>query len=134
MDKLFTLEKVENNNYNQILKKYNVKEFIKLSSNENPYGCSKKVYKVMKNFKNTAMYPDISGLELKNELSKIHNINKENIIFGNGSLELINVICNTFLNEGDNAITCTPTFERSEERRVGKECVSSCRYLGWAGV
>lgn len=93
-----------------IKKEYNIDNVIKLASNENPYGTSPKALKVFDNPTSLELYPDNYCTLLRDELSKKLNINKENLIFGNGSVEIIQMLCRTFLSRNDEVITCTPSF------------------------
>jgi histidinol-phosphate aminotransferase len=80
-------------------------KIIKLSSNENPLGCSKQVTKKIGDFcQDLQLYPDGDAFLLKSQIAKINNIPKENIICGCGSDEIINLIINGFCKEGDEII------------------------------
>src|SRR2546430_135586 len=93
-----------------------ISDAIKLASNENPLGPSDRVQKALAAAVTTLnRYPDGSGFYLRQALAKKHGVGSEQIILGNGSNELIELLVRTFLKPGD---------ERSEERRVGKECRS----------
>ena len=75
-----------------VVREYGIKpdEIIKLASNENPYGPSPKVIEeVKKNAELMHRYPDDSFYELKEKLAKKHSVNKENIIIGAGSDQVI---------------------------------------------
>jgi histidinol-phosphate aminotransferase len=96
-----------------------IKECIKLASNENPLGPSRKVLEALKNFLETeneiGRYPDGSGYYLKNALSEKLSINgvrvgPDEIILGNGSNELIDIAVRAFMGPGDEAIMATPSF------------------------
>ena len=93
-----------------IKKEYNLDNVIKLASNENPYGCSKKAEAVFKNYKTANLYPDNNCIKLREKLSNYLNVEKENLIFGNGSTEIISMLSRAVLNKGDEIITCIPTF------------------------
>ena len=65
-------------------------DVIKLASNENPMGTSKKVQKAIeKNARNAHLYPDDSMFELKGALAKFYNVGEKNIIIGSGSDQII---------------------------------------------
>src|SRR5436190_17846599 len=56
-------------------------------------------------------YPDPLQLNLKNELSKIKQVNSENIFIGNGSDEPIDLLFRIFCEPGkDNVIINPPTY------------------------
>jgi histidinol-phosphate aminotransferase len=74
------------------------KDIIKLASNENPYGCSKKVHKkIVENVDTMSMYPDDSFYELKNSLANRFDTQSDNIIIGNGSDQIIEFCINAKL-------------------------------------
>jgi len=84
---------------------------IKLASNENPLGPSPlAVQAVMNKVSTLNRYPDGSGYYLKSKLSEKFKIPSDQIILGNGSNELIELIIRTFLSSGDHAIQPFPTF------------------------
>ena len=84
---------------------------IKLASNENPLGPSPFAIRAVMNKVSTLnRYPDGSGYYLKLKLSDKFNIPSDQIILGNGSNELIELIIRTFLSPGDHAIQPFPTF------------------------
>ncbi|OQX56482.1 MAG: histidinol-phosphate transaminase [Candidatus Cloacimonas sp. 4484_209] len=65
-------------------------EILKLASNENPLGTSPKAVEAMKtNIDKMYLYPDDECFYLKERLSKHLDVSVENIIIGNGSVELI---------------------------------------------
>jgi len=69
-----------------------------LDANENP-------------FVTLNRYPDPYQKQLKSEISKLKNINVENIFLGNGSDEVIDLLFRIFTNPGkDEALTFTPTY------------------------
>ncbi len=78
---------------------------IKLSSNESPLGASPKAILAYKNAaENLANYPDAKSLELREALAKKHNINAKNIVIGSGSDELLHLLAQIYLGQGDEAI------------------------------
>ena len=84
---------------------------IKLASNENPLGPSPLAIQAIADKLHTLhRYPDGSGFYLKSKLSKKHSIPFDQIILGNGSNELIELIIRTFLSGGDHVVQAFPTF------------------------
>ena len=70
-----------------------------LDANENPFG------------NGLNRYPDPYQLELKNKISKIKNINKDSIILGNGSDEVIDLLFRAFCEPNkDEVIILPPTY------------------------
>lgn len=84
---------------------------IKLASNENPLGPSKKSVKAVENaLGNLHRYPDGSCYYLKEKLSEKLNVAPEKLIFGNGSNEIIELLIRAFLRPGDEAVMGDPSF------------------------
>ncbi len=84
---------------------------IKLASNENPLGPSPKaIQAIMDKVQGLHRYPDGSGYYLKTRLSKEFGLPLEQIILGNGSNELIELIIRTFLSPGEHVVQAFPTF------------------------
>jgi len=95
----------------ELQREYKVKKTIKLASNENPFGPSKKVKKAIeKSIENINRYPDGSSYELKNELSKYLKLPVENIMIGSGSSEVISLTLETFINHGEEILYPWPSF------------------------
>ena len=95
---------------------------IKLASNENPLGPSPlAVRAILKNVETINRYPDGSGYYLKSKLSTLFNLPLDQIIIGNGSNELIELIVRTFLTSGEEVIQAFPTFLVYEKIVTGAE-------------
>ncbi|MEM2896626.1 MAG: threonine-phosphate decarboxylase CobD [Candidatus Bathyarchaeia archaeon] len=114
----------------EIHKKYgkNLGEILDFSANINPLGCPPNVVKAIKdNLWQIPIYPDDSGLDLKNAIVDHEGqIESGNIILGNGSTELIYLFAETFIKKGDKAIIPIPTFEEYARavKKVGGKVVS----------
>src|SRR5690625_8022637 len=77
----------------EVKEKYNLDKIIKLASNENPYGYSAKVKTIFTEMENEFyIYPDGYTTELRTAIAHILNVSKEQIIFGGGSDEIIQMI------------------------------------------
>jgi histidinol-phosphate aminotransferase len=83
---------------------------IKLDGNENPYGCSPKVYQALATYPYYHNYPDPEQRELRKALEKYTGLGRQHIVCGMGSDELIDLILRLFLKPGDEVINCPPTF------------------------
>ena len=84
---------------------------IKLSSNESPFGPSQNVIlKIRENLKETNRYPDGSYKKLKEALSKKFNLPVANLFCGNGSDEILGIVCQLFLKKGDEVIIPKNSF------------------------
>jgi histidinol-phosphate aminotransferase len=85
-------------------------KIIKLDGNENPYGCSPKVYQALATYPYYHNYPDPEQMELRMALEKYTGLRRQHIVCGMGSDELIDLILRLFLKHGDEVINCPPTF------------------------
>ena len=83
---------------------------IKLDGNENPYGCSPKVYQALATYPYYHNYPDPEQRELRKALEEYTGLGRQYIVCGMGSDELIDLILRLFLKPGDEVINCPPTF------------------------
>jgi histidinol-phosphate aminotransferase len=88
-----------------------VTDAIKLASNENPLPPSERVRKaVAAALLQLNRYPDGSGFYLRQAVAKRHGVTAEQIVLGNGSNELIELLVRTFLQPGEEAIVPHPSF------------------------
>jgi len=95
----------------EIKRQLGLRQVIKLASNENPLGPSPKAIEaIRKNLDKLNRYPDSSGFYLKNKLAKFLNVKPQNLVLGNGSDELIEIIVKTFVEEDEHIITADATF------------------------
>ena len=78
---------------------------IKLASNENPLGPPSSAVDVIQNSAHLVhLYPDGDCYNLKKKISFKENILPNQIIVGNGSNEVLELVAHTFLEKGDEAI------------------------------
>jgi threonine-phosphate decarboxylase len=99
-------------------------EILDFSSSVNPLGPSKKALEAMKKaFSQIAAYPDSNSNELRQIIANhFGSINKQNIVVGNGSTELMYLFADTFLKKGETALIPAPTFGEYESavRKTGE--------------
>ncbi|HSE42179.1 MAG TPA: histidinol-phosphate transaminase [Acidobacteriota bacterium] len=95
----------------ELMRELGLSHVIKMASNENCLGPSPAAIEAITT---TAIrvhrYPDSNGFYLKKALSQKFNISSSNIVLGNGSTELIEMIARTYLQQGNNTITGDQTF------------------------
>lgn len=90
-----------------------LKEIRKLSENENIYGCSTKVKDYLANLaEELHLYPDGSVADLRAAVSRHLQVEPDQLVFGNGSDEVIRLIAKAYLNNGDEAVMAEKTFPR----------------------
>jgi histidinol-phosphate aminotransferase len=86
-------------------------EIIKLASNENPLGPSPKALAAMRDALDRAhFYPDGGGWALRSAIAEKLGLERENVVLGNGSNEIIEFIGHAFLRPGDEVITARHAF------------------------
>lgn len=97
----------------EIREEYGLDWVIKLASNENPYGFSNKIKEFLSSQSfDLHIYPDGHATQLRKKLSKKLQLSEDQLVFGSGSDELIQVICRTFLEPSANTVMATPTFSQ----------------------
>lgn len=95
----------------EVARELGLKSVIKMASNESPLGPSPRAKRAIRAaIKDLSLYPEGSGAKLREGIAKKWRIKPENIILGNGSNEIIELILHAFLNEGEEVITCKPSF------------------------
>jgi histidinol-phosphate aminotransferase len=86
-------------------------EIVKLASNENPLGPSPKAKIAMAAAIDHAhIYPDGGGYRLRHAIAEKFGMNMKNVILGNGSNEIIELIGHAFLRPGDEVVTAQHAF------------------------
>ena len=86
-------------------------EITKLASNENALGPSPKAVSAMRAaIESSQLYPDGSGVYLRDAIADRGGLRRENIILGNGSNEIIEFIGHAFLNRGDDVVASEYAF------------------------
>jgi histidinol-phosphate aminotransferase len=95
----------------EIEREYGIKKSVKLASNENPLGPSPMaVAAVLENIGNMHRYPDGAWHKLRFKLAEKYGVSPDTIIIGNGSDDIIAILCHAFLAPGDNAVMPFPSF------------------------
>jgi len=107
---------------------------IKLASNENPLGPSKKAKAIINGqLEDLARYPDGGGFALRNALAKRHGVDPSYITLGNGSNDVLDMIARVFLSSGSEAIFSEYAFAVYPivTQAVGaKSCVAKAKDYG----
>ncbi|MFG6148696.1 histidinol-phosphate transaminase [Halobacillus sp. B23F22_1] len=95
----------------EVKKEYGLTKIVKLASNENPFGFSPQVKKQLPQLiEQLEKYPDGYASVLRKKVASFLEVEEEQLIFGNGSDEIVQIICRTFLETGSNTVMATPTF------------------------
>jgi len=78
---------------------------VKLASNENPYGVTPKaLLAILSVAKGVNRYPDGDCFQLKQALAQKHHVSSSQLLIGNGSNEVLELIIRTFAGAGDEVI------------------------------
>ncbi|MDP2808316.1 MAG: histidinol-phosphate transaminase, partial [bacterium] len=86
-------------------------QIIKLASNENPLGPSPLAVKALrKSLKEINLYPDDGCFALSKRLAAHLGVNEDQLIFGNGSVDVIEFITKTFVAPGDQVVIAEGAF------------------------
>ena len=108
-------------------------ELIKLDANENPYGPSPRVREALAAFDGFHIYPDPDQRGLRSAIADYVGADADQVLVGNGSDELIDLLCRVYLAPGDEAVDCTPTFGmyRFSTELAGGQAVEAPRDGEW---
>jgi len=88
-----------------LLREKGLSRAIKLASNENPYGPSPKAIAAMQDVASEVhRYPDGDATVLKEALAAVHGVATDQILIGNGSNEVLELLIRTFAGNGDEVI------------------------------
>lgn len=86
-------------------------DIIKLASNENPLGPSPKAAAAMREaLHNAHIYPDGGAFRLRGAIAEKFQLGRENVVLGNGSNEIIELLCHSFLNGNAELIAAEHAF------------------------
>ncbi len=95
----------------EVARELGVNKIIKLASNENPLGPSPKAIRaILEDLYNIHRYPDGKCYYLRKKLSQVFNVSEEEIIFGLGSNELLDLVARAYLRPPYNAVFSELSF------------------------
>jgi histidinol-phosphate aminotransferase len=97
----------------ELQRELGVTHVVKLASNENPLGPSPRALEALAKAlaeRELHRYPDGGGYYLKQALARHWGLPAEHFILGNGSNEVIEFLCRTFLAPGDEVVAADLTF------------------------
>ena len=92
-----------------VRRKYPTGKIARLASNENPLGASSQIGNALAQC-DSAIYPDANSERLRAALSARCGVPASHIVVGNGSEDIIKMICEAFLRPNDRVVTVTPSF------------------------
>ncbi|MDF0726233.1 histidinol-phosphate transaminase [Cytobacillus sp. S13-E01] len=109
----------------EVKRQYGLDKITKLASNENPFGFSKQAKIAIQNsIESLAIYPDGYAADLREKFAGHLEVSPKQIIFGNGSDEILQIICRSLLSPGKNTVMATPTFPQYRHNAIieGADC------------
>jgi histidinol-phosphate aminotransferase len=103
----------------EVKRELGLNKIVKLASNENPYGCSPKVkHALIDQMDLAATYPDGYARELRETLAGHLQVEEEQLIFGNGSDEVIQILCRSLLTPEKNTVMASHTFPQYKHNAI----------------
>ena len=95
----------------EIRERYGLNRIVKLASNENPLGASPKAVEAFHQIADSLhLYPRGDAPTLIRSIAQKYGVKTEQIVVGNGSDEIIDMVGKAFIRQGDNCVGITPTF------------------------
>jgi len=95
----------------EVERELGIKNSIKLASNENAWGFSLKAKKAMEEaIKEANIYPDGSSFYLRRRIAEFEGVPMDNVIAGNGSNEVLEMIMRLGLDERTNVVSSEHAF------------------------
>jgi len=88
-----------------LLREKGLQRAVKLASNENPYGPSPRAIQAMQQAASEVhRYPDGDANALKEKLAAFHAVDRNQVLIGNGSNEVLELLIRCFAGAGDEVI------------------------------
>lgn len=86
--------------------------YVKLNTNENPYPPSPRVLEALREAANDGLrlYSDPLALRLRQTAARLYGCQVDEVIAGNGSDDILTILCRTFLEPGDTVTTVAPSY------------------------
>jgi histidinol-phosphate aminotransferase len=104
---------------NEVKRQYGLSKIVKLASNENPFGSSNKVAAEILNYKGSfSIYPDGYATDLRSRLAEHLEVMPEQLILGNGSDEIIQIISRSLLSPETNTVMAATTFPQYKHNGI----------------
>lgn len=85
-------------------------DIVKLDANESPYGPSPSVTDAMPGVHRMHLYPDPAQIAMRTAVAEYLGVTMQQIVIGNGSDEIIDLVFRTVLEPADTVLVCVPTF------------------------
>jgi len=98
----------------EVVKELGVQDVIKMASNENPFGCPVTADDLAESIQRGSYYPNVSTTPLYEQVAALHGVSEKQLIFGNGSDEILMMLGQVFLSSDTHAVFSQHTFSEYE--------------------
>jgi histidinol-phosphate aminotransferase len=106
----------------EVQRELGLTDVVKLASNENVLGPSPLALDAIKQAASRVhLYPDATSHELREAAAAHLGVETDQLIFGNGSDDIIHLLGVTYLESGDEVVTSWPSFVRYEAAAILNE-------------
>jgi histidinol-phosphate aminotransferase len=103
----------------EVKKELGLTKVTKLASNENPFGSSQKAKEaIQQELNHLNIYPDGYSALLREKVANFLNVKEKQLIFGNGSDEVIQILCRALLTKESNTVMAVPTFPQYKHNAI----------------
>src|SRR5438067_2113997 len=99
-----------------------VEGLLDFSVNKNPLGTSPRALQALM-LVDPSAYPDTRCLRLRGALAAAHDVAPDDVLVGNGSVELIWLLAQTYLAPGDGVVIVGPTFGEYAAAAQRQACI-----------
>lgn len=95
----------------ELQRELGVRDVIKLASNENPLGPSRRAIEAARRaLEQSHLYPDGAGYALKSKLAERLGVASQQLTLGNGSNDLLEMVAHAYLKPGDETVCSEYAF------------------------
>ena len=95
----------------ELAREAGIHDAVKLASNESPLGPSPRVVEAIQAAASGVhAYPDATAYHLRTRLAQRHGVSLDEVIHGNGSNELLDLLVRTFATPADHVVFAEPSF------------------------
>lgn len=95
----------------ELARELGVTDAIKLASNENPLGPSPRALEAVRaRIEDVHLYPDGAAYALREKLARVHGVSMDEVLHGNGSNELLDLVVRTFATPEHHIVFAEPAF------------------------
>lgn len=103
----------------EVKREYGLDQVVKLASNENPYGQSAKVREKLTQLNiDYAIYPNGNATDLRSAVASFLNVKPTQLIFGNGTDEVLQILSQALLGPEKNTVMAKGTFSQYKHNAV----------------